>query len=163
MIKKMSLLFVMASLVVATSCKKEDSTSIVDSTAASPAASEMATDKTPPPADGKYPAMTFDTKEHDFGLINQGDKVEYNFKFTNTGEADLIINSARGTCGCTVPEYPKEAVKPGESGKIKVSFNSTGKKGATSKSVFLSCNTKDGKEKLEIKANIAVPEGSEKK
>jgi outer membrane biosynthesis protein TonB len=162
MIKRMSFMVVMASLVVATACKKEESTA-VDPNAAKPAATEMQTDKTPPPADGKYPAMTFDTKEHDFGLIKQGDKVEYNFKFTNTGEADLIISSARGTCGCTVPEYPKEAVKPGESGKIKVSFNSTGKKGATTKSVYLTCNTKDGKEKLEIKATIEVPEGSEKK
>ena len=59
-------------------------------------------------------------------------------------------------------DYPKEPVKPSESGKIKVSFNSAGKHGQTSKSVIITCNTKDGKEELKIKANIEVPEGSKK-
>ena len=176
MIKKIILMFVIASFVLVTACKKETASSKIDANAteiapadpnaANPEANingpEMPAEKVTPPVDGKYPEMTFDTNEHDFGLIKQGDKVVYSFKFKNTGEADLKITSARGTCGCTVPDYPKEPVKPGESGKIKVSFNSAGKHGQTSKSVIITCNTKDGKEELKIKANIEVPEGSKK-
>ena len=173
MIKRMSFMLLMALFVITISCKKEEASSNTNSTEVPNAVNSPAkvggvdmnaeTAKPVPPSDGKYPVLTFDTKEHDFGQINQGDKVTYNFKFKNTGEADLFITSARGTCGCTVPEYPKEAVKPGESGKIKVSFNSAGKKGQTGKSVFLTCNTKEGKEELKIKSTINVPEGATKK
>jgi hypothetical protein len=109
------------------------------------------------PADGKYPVMTFTETEFDFGDIKQGDRVEHTFEFTNTGEADLIITSARATCGCTVPEYTEEPIKPGKSGKIKVTFNSTGKKGQTSKTITVVCNTAIENEKLTIKTNIQVP------
>ena len=101
--------------------------------------------------------MTFDTTEHDFGTIKQGDKVTHDFKFTNTGESDLLISNAKGSCGCTVPEYPKEPIKPGESGNIKVSFNSTGKSGQTEKSVTIMVNTKEKHQILKIKANIETP------
>ena len=169
----MSFMLLMAVVVMTTSCKKEEASSNANGTKIPSAVNQPAKvggndlnadlAKPVPPADGKYPVLTFDTKEHDFGQITQGDQVTYNFKFKNTGEADLFITSARGTCGCTVPEYPKEAVKPGESGKIKVSFNSAGKRGQTGKSVFLTCNTKDGKEELKIKSTINVPEGATKK
>ena len=170
----MSFMLLTALFVITTSCKKEEASTTDAKTTEIPnavnepakvggAAMNAEPAKPVPPADGKYPVLTFDTKEHDFGQITQGDKVTYSFKFKNTGEADLFILSARGTCGCTVPEYPKEAVKPGESGKIKVSFNSAGKKGQTGKSVFLTCNTKEGKEELKIKSTINVPEGATKK
>ena len=171
MIKKMSFMLLMTLFVMTTSCKKGEMTPNapeVPNAAKAPARPgsidmNAETAKAVPPADGKYPVMTFETKEHDFGQITQGDKVTYSFKFKNTGEADLFITSARGTCGCTIPEYPKEAVKPGESAKIKVSFNSAAKKGQTGKSVFLTCNTKEGKEELKIKSTINVPEGATKK
>jgi hypothetical protein len=107
-----------------------------------------------PPADGKYPAMTFAETEHDFGDIKQGDKVTYFFEFKNTGEADLLISDAHGSCGCAVPEYPKEAIKPGQSEKIKVSFDSKGKMGEQHKTVTLMTNTEAGAEKIKIQANI---------
>ena len=173
MIKRMSFMLFMVLFVITTSCKKEEASSntsatevpnVVKSPAKLGGVDMNAEPARPaPPADGKYPVLTFDTKEHDFGQITQGDKVTYSFKFKNTGEADLFILSARGTCGCTIPEYPKEAVKPGESAKIKVSFNSAGKRGETGKSVFLTCNTKEGKEELKIKSTINVPEGATKK
>jgi len=103
---------------------------------------------------GKLTEMTFEKTEHDFGIINHPDKVNYNFKFTNTGKNDLIISRAVGSCGCTVPDYPKEPIKPGESGKINVSFNSAGKSGAQYKSVTIVANTKNGTEKIHIKASI---------
>lgn len=86
--------------------------------------------------DGKSPVMTFDKTEHDFGTITQGDQPSYSFVFKNTGASDLIISNAVGSCGCTVPEYPKAPVKPGESGKIKVSFNSNGKNGRQQKNSY---------------------------
>lgn len=100
------------------------------------------------------PVMTFNKVEHDFGTINEGDKVETVFEFTNTGEGDLVITKAVGSCGCTVPEYPKEPVKKGEKGTIKVSFNSNNKQGKQTKSVTLTTNTKDSLEVLKIKADI---------
>ena len=106
------------------------------------------------PANGKYPVMTFEKKEHDFGIIKADSKVDYTFKFKNTGKEDLVISNAQGSCGCTIPEYPKEAIKPGESGKIKVSFNSAGKSGNQQKSVTITANTEVEKELLTIKAQI---------
>lgn len=112
------------------------------------------------PADGKYPEMTFADTEHDFGAINKGDKVNYIFRFTNTGEADLLIENAHGSCGCTVPEFPKEKIAPGDSGEIKVSFNSAGKSGNQHKTVTLVTNTEKGDEKLHIKASINPGSGT---
>lgn len=108
-----------------------------------------------PPADGKYPKLTFTEVEHDFGNIASGDKVEHVFHFKNTGEADLIIDKAVGSCGCTVPEYPKEPLKPGQSGQMKVSFNSAGKHGQQAKTVTVHSNTESGVEKLTVKASIS--------
>jgi len=111
------------------------------------------------PVDDKYPIMTFSEKEFDFGEIKQGDKVEHTFNFKNTGKSNLIITSAQASCGCTVPEYPKNTpIKPGESGEMKVTFNSTGKSGITMKTITVSCNTKSGNELLKIKTTINVPE-----
>jgi hypothetical protein len=133
MLKRIHLLAVVALVFVATACKQEA------------------------PAEGKFAKMTFETEEHDFGTIQQGDKVSYDFKFKNTGEADLVIAQAKGSCGCTVPDYPKTPIKVGESGNIKVSFNSNGKHGETSKTVTIMCNTEEGSKILKIKANIEVP------
>jgi len=113
---------------------------------------------TPLPANGKYAEMTFNSQEHDFGTITQGDKVVYDFQFKNTGGSDLVIANAKGSCGCTVPEYPKEPVAPGASGIIKVSFNSAGKIGEEMKSVTVFCNVKEGNKVLIIKSNIVSEE-----
>ena len=98
--------------------------------------------------------MTFKTKEHDFGNIVQGEKVETIFNFKNTGESNLVISKAVGSCGCTVPEYPKESIAPGKSAKIVVSFNSAGKNGKQMKTVSLTTNTLEGNEILTIKSLI---------
>src|SRR5690242_19782167 len=80
-------------------------------------------------ADGKLPKMAFGDTNHDFGVINQGEKVSYTFKFKNDGNADLIISSAVGSCGCTVPHYPKGTVAAGDTGTVDVTFDSSGKQG----------------------------------
>jgi len=71
--------------------------------------------------------IKFDTLTHNFGTIEKDAVVTCTFTFTNTGDAPLVINQAMATCGCTVPEYTKDPIKPGESGSIKVTYNSKGK------------------------------------
>ena len=101
------------------------------------------------------PVMTFEKVVHDFGTINEGDKVTTVFNFTNTGNEDLIIVDARGSCGCTVPQYPKNtAIAPGATGEITVSFDSSNKPGNQQKSVTLSANTASGREMLRIKSQV---------
>ena len=87
-----------------------------------------------------------------------GDKVTHVFKFKNTGNEPLIISNAKGSCGCTVPEWPKDAIAPGKSGEIKVVFDSKGK-GAVggkedSKRVTITANTDPVETYLTIKGKI---------
>ena len=77
-------------------------------------------------------SIAYGEEVYDFGTITEGEKVTHVFNFTNTGDADLVIVSAKGSCGCTVPEWPKEPIAPGAEGKISVVFNSEGKKGTWS-------------------------------
>ena len=91
-------------------------------------------------ADGA-PVMKFDEDVYEFGKIKEGQSVAYDFKFTNTGKTPLIIKDAVATCGCTVPESPKEPIAPGASSMIKVVFNSAGKSGLQDKVVTITANT----------------------
>ena len=101
------------------------------------------------------PIMSFDKTLHDFGTIQEGETVETVFTFTNSGKSDLIIVDARGSCGCTVPEYPKNTpIPPGESGKIRVSFDSSNKPNMQQKTVTISANTDSGRETIRIKALV---------
>jgi hypothetical protein len=102
----------------------------------------------------ELPQLSFANESHDFGSIKEGDVVETEFTFTNTGEGPLIISSAQGSCGCTVPEYPNAPVAPGESGVIKVSFNSEGKPNQQSKTVTLTTNAVPSTKVLTITANV---------
>ncbi|WP_295770221.1 DUF1573 domain-containing protein [uncultured Mucilaginibacter sp.] len=87
------------------------------------------------------PVMKFETEAHDFGKIKQGDKVTYEFKYTNTGKSPLIIKDAYATCGCTVPEFDKTPIAPGASSVIKVTFDSAGKIGMQEKIITVVANT----------------------
>lgn len=88
-----------------------------------------------------YAKMEFESSEFDFGTINQGDKVEHIFKFKNVGKNDLKISDARASCGCTIPEWTKTPIKSGESGEVKVIFDSAGKSNEQNKTVTLTTNT----------------------
>lgn len=89
-----------------------------------------------------FATIEFEEKEYNFGTVTQGTMVEKTFVFKNTGsKADLTIANAQASCGCTVPEWPKEPIKPGQSGKIKVVFNTTGKAGAQRKTINITANT----------------------
>ncbi|MBK7443731.1 MAG: DUF1573 domain-containing protein [Chitinophagales bacterium] len=103
--------------------------------------------------------ITFDRDLNDFGEIIQGEKVHTEFKFTNTGKNALIITDAHGSCGCTVPEWPKEPIAPGESGVIKVQFNSANRSGQFNKTVTVTANTLPSSNTiLKIKGTIIVPQ-----
>lgn len=102
--------------------------------------------------------ITFDKDVHDFGEIIQGEKANTAFKFTNTGKNALLITDAYGSCGCTVPEWPKEPIAPGQSGEIKVQFNSANRSGMFNKTVTVVANTQPtSNSKLVIKGTIIVP------
>ncbi len=98
--------------------------------------------------------IEFAEMTHDFGTIDEGDKVSHVFKFTNAGEEPLIINSAKGSCGCTVPEWPRDPIAPGGEGEIKVEFNSKGKKNKQTKTVTINANTDPNPTRLTIKADV---------
>lgn len=107
--------------------------------------------------DVAVPVFKFEKEVHDFGKIVQGEKVAYSFKFKNTGEGDLIITSAKGSCGCTVPEWPKAPVGPGEDGVIDVVFNSDGKSGQQNKKITIVANTVPNTKVLAINGMVEVP------
>lgn len=98
--------------------------------------------------------MEFEEKEFDFGNIKEGDVVKHVFKFTNVGKTELVINNARGSCGCTIPSYPKEPIAVGASNEIEVQFNSKGKSGANHKVVSIIANTYPEVTTISIKANV---------
>ncbi len=101
----------------------------------------------------QVPVMSFEKAEHDFGTIEQGTPQETVFKFTNTGNAPLIITSATSSCGCTVPNPPKEPIPPGESNQMVVKFNGSGQNQVT-KTITVKANTAKGSEILRIKAFV---------
>ncbi len=101
-----------------------------------------------------FPTMEFVEKEHNFGTIVAGQKVQKDFIFTNTGKTDLIITGAQGSCGCTIGDYPKKPIKSNEQGVIKVTFNSQGKHGKQEKSVTISANTMNRLEIIKIYADV---------
>jgi len=108
---------------------------------------------------GPTTTMDFSENEFDFGTVDQGEKVTHVYKFTNTGSEPLIISNAKGSCGCTVPSWPKEPIAVGATGEIKVQFDSKGKKGKQSKRVTLTANTDPVQTFLTIKGEVNAPEG----
>jgi hypothetical protein len=105
-------------------------------------------------------SIKFDRYEHNFGKIDEGKSVETVFKFTNSGSKDLIISDAKGSCGCTVPYFPKEPIKPGASSEIKVSYDSKGKSGVQNKSVTITANTDPAITTLNITSEVIAKAGA---
>lgn len=103
-------------------------------------------------------SISLDKKEYDFGTVNEGDIVETVFKVTNSGNIDLLITNAKGSCGCTVPSWPKGPIKPGETGDVAVKFNTSGKPNKQMKTVTLTTNTESGREVLTIKGSVVPKE-----
>lgn len=101
--------------------------------------------------------IKFENELYDFGEITQGEKVKFTYKFTNVGDAELVISSAKGSCGCTVPDWPRKPIAPGESGEIRVVFNSEGKSGKQHKKVSIVANTQPSTTVVALTGNIIKP------
>lgn len=106
------------------------------------------------------PEIKFDEEVFDFGKITQGEKVSHAFTFKNVGKKNLIISGASGSCGCTVPEWPKEPIKPGGEGTINVVFSSEGKSGMQEKTVTVVTNCEPATRVIRIKTEIIVAEAA---
>jgi len=99
-------------------------------------------------------SISFDKKEYDFGTVNEGDIVETSYLVTNSGKTDLVITNAQASCGCTVPVWPKNPIKPGATGEVKVKFNTSGKLNRQQKTITLTTNTESGREVLTLKGSV---------
>ena len=97
--------------------------------------------------------IKFDKTTHDYGNLKQGDNGECEFKFINNGKEPLVITNCMGSCGCTVPQCPKEPILPGKSGVIKVKYD-TQRVGPIYKTVTVNSNAKSGTQTIQIKGNI---------
>ena len=104
----------------------------------SPAANAPATTQT------SGAQIVFDQPKFNFGTVTEGTKVENTFTFKNNGTEPLILANVQTTCGCTVPEWPKEPILPGKTGAIKATFNTTGKGGQQNKVITIISNAKEG-------------------
>lgn len=149
--KKSILIIAIMSAFVFTSCKENAAEKVSEE--------KVAEAETRDANAGDFPVITFAEKEFDFGTIDQGTNVEHVFKFTNTGNAPLVIVNAKSSCGCTVPSYPKEPVAPGDTAELLVKFNGSGKN-QVSKTVTITANTEAGKETINIKAFVNPKEGA---
>jgi hypothetical protein len=86
------------------------------------------------------PVIKFVEETHDFGNIKEGTQATHEFKFTNTGNAPLILESVQASCGCTTPEWTREAIAPGQTGKVIATYNSSGRPGPFTKTITVKYN-----------------------
>jgi hypothetical protein len=119
-----------------------------------PASASGGSDKT------RIPVLQFEEETHDFGKMMEGEKLQYAFKFKNVGTGDLVIRSANGSCGCTVPEWPHEPIPPGGTGIINITFDSSGKHGMQHKTVTIISNTVPNTKVLNITGEVANADGT---
>ena len=114
---------------------------------------------TPPAPTGPTTTVEYETMVHDFGEVMEGVHVKYDFKFKNTGSEPLVISDAKGSCGCTVPSYPKEAIHPGKSANIEVRYD-IARLGPFQKTVTVTTNEANPTHTLTIKGKVN-PKASE--
>ncbi len=112
-------------------------------------------------ADGEGAKISFLEKSHDFGTIKEvNGPVSYEFEFKNVGDEPLVILSARASCGCTKPEYPEKPIKPGEKGKIKITYNPAGRPGEFDRKVKIQTNDKGRRPILKI-SGVVIPKNND--
>lgn len=109
------------------------------------------------------PAFKFKAETHDFGKIKEGVQATHEFEFTNTGKGPLIISNVAASCGCTTPDWTREPIPPGKTGKIKAVYNSQGRPGQFTKQVTVTSNAEEATKVLTIsglveKVEPGVPE-----
>ncbi len=148
---KQFLLLSILSLAIACTSSSDDK-AITTDLVASPLTANQSANKV------EIPEIEMLETSFDFGEMQQGESVTHDFILKNVGEANLIISAAKGSCGCTVPEWPKAPISQGEEATIKVTFNSAGKSGKQSKTVTLVTNAIPNTKVLTINGNIIIPE-----
>jgi len=140
-----------------------ESLATTNTTTTTPTATPTATPEANIPA-GPLTTVSFPETIYDFGEIQEGEKVTHVYKFTNSGSNPLLISNAKGSCGCTVPDWPREPIPPGGAGEIRVQYDSKGKgtvEGrAESKRVTITANTDPANSYLTIKGKVFKPEGA---
>ena len=178
--KKISV-YLIFSLALAAGCKNDSQSSLVSNASAASISNSNATPTAPASAqqiasapkveplssqvtpsvsqnttnpNGKVTTVKFEELSYDWGTLEEGKSMTHIFKFKNTGKEDFIISDARGSCGCTVPEWPKEPIKPGQNSDIKVVFNSAGKSGQVNKTVTITANSDPSPITLVIKGTV---------
>ncbi len=112
-----------------------------------------AQESTSPAVNPNAAEIAFESEVHDYGTIKQGANGTYEFKFKNTGKEPLIISNAQGSCGCTVPAWPKEPILPGQGNSIKVTYD-TKRVGPFTKTVTLTSNSKTPSKVITIKGVV---------
>lgn len=158
-LKKNLFVLLVAFLLVVASCKNDKSTS-KESTLNDKESLSTELVNNPTSIDTNEVDMTqtgllvFEDTVHDFGSLKEGEIIQHDFEYTNKGSKEVIITSAKGSCGCTVPEFDTEPIAPGEKGTMKVTFNSDGKPGYNEKNVQISTNGIPSKYRLTILAKV---------
>lgn len=104
--------------------------------------------------DGPLPTAAFEVVDHDFGSVNEGQKVSYTYRVKNTGQAPLIIQNAQPSCGCTVPKWTKEPIPVGGTGEVTAEFDTNGKPGVNNKTITVTSNTWPTTTMLRFKAMV---------
>lgn len=134
---------------------------VANETPVQPQTAPQAQTPAAPVAAGPTTTVEFEETTFDFGTIDQGEKASHVYKFKNTGSEPLILSDAKGSCGCTVPSWPREAIAPGETGEIKVEFNSKNKKGQRNQKVTITANTNPAQTFIYLKGVVNAPEGQD--
>src|SRR6185437_13107 len=98
--------------------------------------------------------LNYPIDKHDFGVVEEGQLATYEFEFTNTGSAPVILSDVRASCGCTTPSWPKEAIAPGGKGVIKAQYNSQGRPGTFNKTITVTSNSTEPTKMLQIKGIV---------
>ena len=147
--KKFSLIAIVSMSLITFSCKEKATEKIENANVEAAAVRDASANK--------MAVMSFDKTFHDFGQIAQGTPQQTVFTFTNTGDAPLIITDATSSCGCTIPDYPKNTpIAPGEQGQMVVNFNGSGQNQVT-KTINVQANKANGSELLKIQAFVLAP------
>ena len=108
-----------------------------------------------------FAQIVFEKSDYSFGDLNQGEKAEHMFYFKNTGNSPLILNNVLSTCGCTVPEWPRQPILPDSISYIKVVFDSSTKIGRQNKVITVRSNSSEGDARLRISAMVLPPVNKE--
>ena len=147
--KKFSLIAIVSMSLITFSCKEKATEKIENANVEAAAVRDASANK--------MAVMSFDKTFHDFGQIAQGTPQQTVFTFTNTGDAPLIITDATSSCGCTIPDYPKNTqIAQGQQGQMVVNFNGSGQNQVT-KTINVQANTANGSELLKIQAFVLAP------